>query len=73
MDGVRCVTAKKYKSLFNENFNLSFHVPKKDQCVRCTVHSTKKKQGTLAEAEEESFQRYIKRRGRARDKKDKDK
>ena len=70
MDGVKCVTAKKYRSLFNENFNLSFHVPKKDQCVRCTVHSTKKKQGTLTE--EESFQHHIKRRGRARDEKEKD-
>ena len=73
MDGVRCVTAKKYRSLFNENFNLSFHVPKKDQRVRCTVRSTKKKHGTLTEAKEESFQHQIKRRGRARDEKEKDK
>ena len=71
MDGVRCVTAKKYRSLFNEN--LSFHVPKKDQCLRCTVHSTKKKQGTLTQAEEESFQHHFKRRGRARDEKEQDK
>lgn len=37
------------------------------------VHSTKKKHGTLTEAEEESFQHHIKRRGRARDEKEKDK
>lgn len=32
------VSKFKYKSIFGENYNLSFFVPKKDQCLVCVKY-----------------------------------
>ena len=67
------VSSKQYKNIFNQGFNLSFHVPKKDQCTTCTAHAVKTQQGTLSEAEEASFQEHLTRRETARKEKEVDK
>jgi hypothetical protein len=36
-----------YKKLFNEEYNFSFHVPKKDQCALCINYYRNKDQDTL--------------------------
>ena len=37
------VSEKVYRDIFNTKFNLSFHVPKKDQCLICTQFDQKTK------------------------------
>lgn len=36
-----------YRKLFNEGYNFSFHVPKKDQCALCINYYRNKDQDTL--------------------------
>ena len=38
------VSEKVYRDIFNTKFNLSFHVPKKDQCLICTHLIKRQKQ-----------------------------
>ena len=72
-EGKEPVTSRMYRKIFNENFNLSFHVPKKDQCSTCTVYRNKEAEGSLTEAEEESYQQHLRRKERARKEKESDK
>ncbi|KAK7089570.1 hypothetical protein V1264_024516 [Littorina saxatilis] len=69
----RPVSQKKYRQIFNENFNYSFHTPKKDQCAICVIHDSKLKQGTASDEEKQRFKEHIDRKNRARDEKDGDK
>ena len=45
-----------YRYIFNTEYNLAFHVPKKDRCGRCEEHKVKKKEGIHVDAEEEKRQ-----------------
>ena len=48
------VSEKTCQKIFAEDYNLSFHVPKKDQCALCTVTASKKGDGTPTDTK--SFQ-----------------
>ena len=49
--GEKHLSERQYRSIFNNNFNFSFHVPKKDQCATCDRYETKRKEGTLSEVD----------------------
>ena len=72
-EGKEPVTSRQYRKIFNKNFSLSFHVPKKDQYSTCTVYHNKEAEGSLTEAEEESYQQHLRRKERARKEKESDK
>ena len=72
-EGLVPVSAKTYRKIFNQCFNLSFHVPKKDQCVTCTLFERKKQGGTVTEEEEKAYKQHLDRKDRARAEKNADK
>ncbi|XP_070212669.1 uncharacterized protein [Littorina saxatilis] len=72
-EGVDCVSTRAYRSIFNKNYNLSFHVPKKDQCAKCTLYSTKAKSGTITEEEQELFNEHMQKKEEAKKEKERDK
>lgn len=50
----------KYEQIFNNEFNLSFHKPKKDLCNKCVFYETKIKNGEcLTTKEEDEKQRHL--------------
>ena len=72
-EGTKPVSSRQYRKIFNENFNLSFHVPKKDQCSTCSIYAMKKTGGSVDEKEEELYQQHLKRKQQAREQKEADK
>ena len=62
-----------YRRIFNEEFNLSFHVPKKDQCNLCSKYYCAEQDGTLTNKMKEEFKLHQERKVRAREEKAKDK
>ena len=62
-----------YRRIFNEDFNLSFHVPKKDQCNLCSMYYFAEQDGTLTEKMKDEFNMHQGRKVRAREEKAKDK
>ena len=72
-ESVEPVSSRQYRKIFNENFNMSFHKPKKDQCSTCTIYKMKQMEGKLGEKEEESQKQHLSRKERAREEKEKDK
>lgn len=62
-----------YRKIFNENFNLSFHIPKKDQCNTCTQYYNAEAQGTLSTDQKEAYTKHQQRKVQAREEKQKDK
>ncbi|KAK7476550.1 hypothetical protein BaRGS_00032230 [Batillaria attramentaria] len=67
------VSCRKYRDVFNSEFNLSFHKPKKDQCMVCVNYAMKQKQGLVNEKEEQEFQRHTQLKMRAKAEKTQDK
>lgn len=51
------VTLCQYRQIFNFRFNLSFHVPKKDLCDKCSLF--KAKNGKHTEAEKDIFDKHL--------------
>jgi hypothetical protein len=43
--GKWAVKHHKYREIFCNEYNLSFHVPKKDQCINCNDYNMKKEAG----------------------------
>ena len=41
--GVTPVSCRLYRDIFNKEYNLSFHRPKKDQCLLCGVYFEEKR------------------------------
>ena len=62
-----------YRKVFNEEFNLSFHVPKKDQCNLCTQYHTAEDDGTLTEDLKQKYNQHQERKVIARQEKANDK
>lgn len=60
------VKEHKYRQIFHENFNLTFHRPKKDSCLACDKHEN----GILGE---NLYLEHIKRKDAAQQEKQKDK
>lgn len=52
------VTLKVFRSIFTKDFNIGFHVPKKDKCNVC--ESRKDEENKFSEAEELLYQSHIK-------------
>jgi hypothetical protein len=71
--GKRAVKHHKYREIFCNEYNLSFHVPKKDQCINCNDDNTKKEAGTLDSKDEKNHQDHMERKQRGRQEKQKDK
>ncbi len=53
--GTEAVNEPIYRRIFNEEYNMSFHVPKKDQCTLCNKYHSAKSDGTLDEKTEEDI------------------
>ena len=71
--GVTPVSCSLYRDIFNKEYNLSFHRPKKDQCLLCSVYFEEKKAGPLAAEKEEEYQKHIQRKQESRTEKANDK
>ena len=67
------VSLRLYRRIFNENFNISFHVPKKDQCSTCTIYENKVESNTLKDGDKEKQEQHRERIETARKEKKKDK
>lgn len=72
-DGVHPVSESLYRSVFDHEFNMSFHVPKKDQCLTCHVHKEAKRTRTLTPKMEEDHKQHVERKREAKREKGKDK
>ena len=53
--GTDAVNEPIYQRVFNEEYNLSFHVPKKDQCQVCNKFDHAKADGTLDEKTKDEY------------------
>ncbi|XP_062577208.1 uncharacterized protein LOC134239069 [Saccostrea cucullata] len=62
-----------YRRIFNEEYNFSFHIPKKDQCSLCVNYHKSVSSNTTTEKEKENFEKHQERKKRAREEKQKDK
>ncbi|KAK7093661.1 hypothetical protein V1264_007365 [Littorina saxatilis] len=62
-----------YRDIFNREFNLSFHVPKKDQCLLCHKYHEEKRKHTLTEELEQEYLAHQERKQELRAEKAKDK
>jgi len=67
------VRGAKYRKLFCEEYNYSFHTPKKDQCRVCNLHQQQEKNGTLTEDSKRLYTQTMSRKFRAREEKQCDK
>ena len=67
--GKEVVSEKVYRNVFTTEFNLSFFVPKKDQCVICDQY---KRENTAA-SDDTTYQEHQERKRLAREEKNKDK
>lgn len=61
---------RQYRDVVNSNFNLAFHIPKKDQCDECHIFRLKK---NPTDQEKEIFQQHQTNKKVARDLKSQDK
>ena len=62
-----------YRKLFNEEYNFSFHIPKKDQCALCINYYRNKDQNTLTMEMKDEYEKHQSRKIKAREEKKKDK
>ena len=62
-----------YRKVFNEEYNFSFHVPKKDQCGICISYHQAKDEGNLTPQLKEAYNKHQERKIRAREEKKRDK
>jgi len=62
-----------YRRIFCENYNLSFHKPKRDQCSTCTLYDQRKKDGNVDEETERNFTVHQQMKEWAREEKQRDK
>ena len=67
------VKASKYRKIFNECFNLSFHIPKKDQCNTCSKYYTSLQKNAVTTEDKNAFNEHQERKIRARQEKNRDK
>ena len=71
--GHQPVSQRKYRQVLSEDFNYSFHTPKKDQCATCLIQESKQRQGTASEEDKQAFQDHVDGNNRDREEKDRDK
>lgn len=61
-----------YYNIFNYEFNIGFHAPKKDLCDICSEYDTKKKEDSLCQNLEEKYSMHVKSKLEARHEKQRD-
>lgn len=66
INGQQAVGGFVYRKVFNEEFNLGFHQPCKDQCAMCTDYRRKEQIKELSEEDKTDFEGHMKRKQRAR-------
>ncbi|CAG2211934.1 unnamed protein product [Mytilus edulis] len=62
-----------YRKTFNEEYNFSFHVPKKDQCNICVTYDRGIADASISENEKKKYYEHQQMKMRAREEKKKDK
>ena len=67
------VTHSLYRKIFNEEYNYSFHVPKKDQCNLCTKYNRSVADGSITQELTEQYEKHQARKETARKEKERDK
>ena len=72
-DSYEPVSKAVYRRTFNEEFNYSFHVPKKDQCNICTRYNQSISEGSVTDEMRTEYEKHQNRKVRARQEKDNDK
>jgi hypothetical protein len=71
--GKKCVGSSVYRKVFCEEYNFSFHVPKKDQCQTCVTYWQAEERDEVTEIMKTEFEEHQKRKTLARGEKDLDK
>lgn len=61
-----------YRIIFNTEFNLDFHVPKKDRCDICMEYDEQKYANTLNEQLQQKYNLYLKDKQETQEKRDSD-
>ncbi|KAL4706514.1 hypothetical protein ACJJTC_015712 [Scirpophaga incertulas] len=63
--GIDIVSERAFRSIFNERFNIGFHVPRKDKCVKCLTFGQNKDKPEIEEQRKqhekekiESYERF---------------
>ncbi|KAK7091324.1 hypothetical protein V1264_009019 [Littorina saxatilis] len=72
-DGVVPVSSSMYRNIFDNEYNLSFHKPKTDQCLLCYQHDEAKQNNTLTETLKQDYEEHQHRKRESRAEKEKDK
>ena len=72
-DDAAPVSCSLYRHIFNREYNLSFHHPKKDQCLVCNIYHDEKRRNTLTEEREAEYKEHMERKVEARTEKATDK
>ncbi|GFO07055.1 guanine nucleotide-binding protein g(s) subunit alpha [Plakobranchus ocellatus] len=67
--GLEKVSADKYRKMFDYDFNLGFHRPKKDQCEICIAH--RNRQGFSTDEDNQVYESHLKNKVMTREMKDK--
>ena len=62
-----------YRNIFNNDFNLAFHIPSKDQCDTCRMYKLKIQTGTGDPEDKQKYVQHLNRKETARVHKEKDK
>ncbi|KAK3090584.1 hypothetical protein FSP39_012887 [Pinctada imbricata] len=72
--GKRVCSMNVYRYIFCNEYNFSFHKPKKDQCIVCSVYEEKRRQGNVTEKNTELFSDHqdLKEKSRAEKRTDKE-
>lgn len=69
--GISFVKLHKYRQIFNEEFNISFHSPKKDQCEDCVAYQNA--ENPEKEKLENFYKIHLQEKDKSREEKTKDK
>lgn len=69
----KCVTEKVYRQIICNEYNISFHRPKKDQCVTCNQYKQKVESWNIDESAKHAYQEHQKRKLQGRQEKENDK
>jgi hypothetical protein len=67
------VSQSVYRKVFKEEYNFSFHVPKKDQCGLCISYHQAKDEGNLTPVLKEEYENHQERKVKAREEMKRDK
>lgn len=71
-ESIQPVSESLYRNIFDHEFNISFHIPKKDQCLKCHVYNSAKEANALTPEIEEDHKEHLERKVEARFEKQKD-